>query len=57
MRLARERGTKAAAVDIDVARANRAPIEWAQFSPVEPTITGAQTIENISLDILRDYID
>ena len=57
VRLARERGTKAAAVDIDVARANRAPIEWAQFSPVEPTFTGVQTIENISLDVLRDYID
>lgn len=57
VRLARERGTKAAAVDIDVARANRAPIEWAKFSPVEPTFTGVQTIENISLDVLRDYID
>ena len=57
IRVAREGGNKTPAVAIDVARANRAPIEWAQFSPVEPTFTGVQTIENISLDVLRDYID
>jgi len=57
IRVARESGNKTPAVAIDVARANRAPIEWAQFSPVEPTLTGVQTIENISLDVLRDYID
>jgi len=57
VRLAREGGTKTAVVDIDVARANRAPIEWAQFSPAEPTFTGVRTIENISLGVLRDYID
>ena len=39
------------------ARSNRVPVEWSDFSPVEPTFTGVRTIENISLEVLRDYID
>ncbi len=57
LRTARESGDILPGLAIAAARANRAPIEWAQFSPVEPTFTGVRTIENISLEVLRDYID
>ncbi len=45
------------ALPIDQARANATPLNWTQFSPVEPTFTGVRTIENISLETLRQYID
>ena len=57
VRVAREGGNKTPFTDLETARANRTPIEWNQFSPVEPTFTGVQTFENISLETLRDYID
>ncbi|MGY9071432.1 MAG: methionine synthase [Acidimicrobiales bacterium] len=57
VRVAREGAKKSPVVDIETARSNRAPINWAEFSPVEPTFTGVQTIENISLETLRSYID
>ncbi len=57
VRTAREGGNKSPLVDIEAARANRAPIEWRQFSPVEPSFTGVRTIENLSLETLRSYID
>ena len=57
VRTARENGDKQPVLDIDSARANRTPIEWNQFSPTEPTFTGVRTIENISLETLRGYID
>ena len=44
-------------VSLGSARENRTPIDWAQFSPVEPTFTGVRTIENISLETLRAFID
>ena len=57
VRTARENGDKQPVLDIDSARANRTPIEWNQFSPTEPTFIGVRTIENISLETLRGYID
>ncbi|MFT7650380.1 MAG: 5-methyltetrahydrofolate--homocysteine methyltransferase [Candidatus Poriferisodalaceae bacterium] len=57
VRVARAGATKSPTLDIETARSNRAPVDWAEFSPVEPTFTGVQTIENISLETLRGYID
>lgn len=57
VRVTRDSGKKIPLVDIEAARDNRAPVEWAKFSPVEPTFTGVETIENISLETLRSYID
>ena len=45
------------AVPLDRARENRTEIDWAKFSPVEPSFVGTRTIEHISLEALRDYID
>ena len=44
-------------VALEDARKNRTPINWAEFSPVEPSFTGVRTIEGISLETLRSYID
>lgn len=44
-------------VSIEEARANRTPIVWDDFSPVEPTFTGVRVITDISLKELRDFID
>jgi len=57
VRVARAGGKKVELVAIDTARANRAPLAWAEFSPTEPTFTGVRTIENIDLETLRAYID
>ena len=57
VRIARANGTKQALLDIESARENRTPIEWNQFSPTEPTFTGVRTIEGISLETLRTFID
>ena len=56
-RVARANGKKTPFTDLEAARANRTPIEWSQFSPVEPTYIGVQTFEGISLETLRTYID
>ena len=56
-RVARANGKKTPFTDLETARANATPIEWNQFSPVEPTYTGVQTFEGISLETLRTYID
>ena len=45
------------ATSISEARANRAPIDWPSFSPVDPTFTGVRVLEDISLETLREYID
>ncbi len=45
------------ALGLAEARANRTPIDWAKFSPVEPTFTGTRTFTDIGLDALLDYID
>jgi len=39
------------------AQANRAPIDWQSFTPVEPTFTGTRLIDDIKLEDLVDYID
>ena len=57
VRTARISGNKTPLVDIEAARLNRARMDWAQFSPVEPSFTGVRTIENINLETLRSYID
>ncbi|MFT6291186.1 MAG: 5-methyltetrahydrofolate--homocysteine methyltransferase [Ilumatobacter sp.] len=57
VRVAREGAKKTPVLDIETARTNRTPIDWSEFSPVEPTFTGVQTFENISLETLRSYID
>jgi len=42
---------------LEQARANRAGVEWKDFSPVAPTFEGVRTIDDISLATLREYID
>ena len=44
-------------LSLDEARANRARIDWTTYAPVAPSFTGARTLDNISLETLRDYID
>ncbi len=57
VRMARQDSDKTPALSLEKARENRTPIEWAQYSPTEPSFTGVKTIEGISLETLRDYID
>ena len=56
VRVARETGQGSVTVDLEVARSNRVPVEWDDFTPVEPTYLGVRTFD---LDIadLVDYID
>ncbi len=44
-------------LDLEAARANKVNIDWATSTPTEPTFTGAETISDITLETLRDYID
>ena len=39
------------------AQSNRAPIEWAGYTPPRPTFTGARVLDDVGLDTLVDYID
>ncbi len=48
---------RVSSVPLAEARSNQTPIDWAQFSPVEPSFTGAQTISHIDLGTLCQYID
>ncbi len=58
VRVARASGRKTIeALPISEARSNRAPIDWQSFSPVAPTFEGVRTLDDISLDVLRSYID
>ena len=57
VRTARANGTKQSVLDIESARENRTSIEWNQFSPTEPTFTGVRTVDDISLETLRTFID
>jgi 5-methyltetrahydrofolate--homocysteine methyltransferase len=50
-------GGVARVVDLESARANAAPIDWAETRPVEPTFIGARTVADISPGMLRDFID
>lgn len=44
-------------LEIDKARANRVPIEWADYSPEKPTFLGLKTFDDYSLEDLVDRID
>jgi 5-methyltetrahydrofolate--homocysteine methyltransferase len=44
-------------LDLDAARANKVDINWATSTPTEPTFAGVETISDITLETLRDYID
>ncbi|WP_407309675.1 methionine synthase [Pseudomonas sp. nanlin1] len=37
--------------------AAKATFDWANYTPVKPTFTGARVLENIDLQVLADYID
>ncbi|MFW2382610.1 MAG: vitamin B12 dependent-methionine synthase activation domain-containing protein, partial [Acidimicrobiales bacterium] len=56
-RRAREGRAGVPIITIEAARENRTPIDWPHFTPVEPIFHGVQTIENISLETLRGFID
>ncbi|WP_461141543.1 methionine synthase [Spirosoma pomorum] len=53
---ARRRQDKAT-LTIDKARANRAPIDWANFEPTKPTFLGNRYFDDYPIDELVDYID
>lgn len=36
---------------------NKAKIDWVNYQPIQPNVTGVQKIENISVSDLREYID
>ena len=58
VRVAREAGaSRVKPLAIDDARANRAPVAWHEFSAITPTFEGVRTIDDITLDDLRPYID
>ena len=58
VRVAREKGKRTIKpLAIEDARANRAPVEWTDFAPVAPTFEGVRTLDDITLPVLRDYID
>ncbi|NOX91460.1 MAG: methionine synthase [Gammaproteobacteria bacterium] len=42
---------------LEQARANKAQIDWAEYTPPVPTKTGLQVFDDFSLEELRDYID
>jgi len=37
--------------------AKKPQFDWAGYTPVKPTFTGAKVLENIDLDVLAEYID
>jgi 5-methyltetrahydrofolate--homocysteine methyltransferase len=37
--------------------AKKPQFDWAAYTPVQPTFTGARVLENIDLDVLAEYID
>jgi len=49
--------TSRSIVDIDAARANRAPIDWSGGVAVEPTFVGVETFTDVSLDDLVPFVD
>ncbi|OOZ38396.1 methionine synthase [Solemya pervernicosa gill symbiont] len=51
------RQAKVSYVSLEAARANRTPIDWANYQPPAPTKTGVQVFKNIDLNTLTDYID
>ncbi len=44
-------------VSLDAARANKFAIDWDKYTPPVPKQLGIQTIDDLDLNLLRDYID
>lgn len=59
VRVARAKGKKVVKppLSIEDARSNRAPVEWDTFAPIAPTFEGVRTLDDISLETLRDFVD
>ncbi|MCG6200084.1 methionine synthase [Psychromonas antarctica] len=51
------RRPRSAAVSLQRARANSAKIDWANYQPPVPNQLGTQVIKQMSISVLRDYID
>jgi len=44
-------------VNLEAARANRMPIEWADYTPPVPVKPGVHVYNDVQLDVLLDYFD
>lgn len=44
-------------VSLDAARANGLQLDWEAYTPPKPQQPGVQTIRDVSIETLRDYID
>ncbi|RFA27038.1 methionine synthase [Alkalilimnicola ehrlichii] len=44
-------------IKIDAARTNRTPIDWSGYAPTKPRQLGVQTLDDVPLAVLADYID
>ena len=44
-------------VSLEQARRNRLPIDWQTYTPPQPEFTGPRVLDNIDLNVLRDFID
>lgn len=44
-------------LSMEQARKNKAPIDWSDYQPTEPSFTGLKTFDDYSLAELREYID
>jgi 5-methyltetrahydrofolate--homocysteine methyltransferase len=52
-----DRHSRAKLLTLEDARANRADIDWSAFRPETPAQLGIQTIDDVSLATLREFID
>ncbi|MEH6577688.1 MAG: methionine synthase [Amphritea sp.] len=52
-----ERQTQARRVNLDLARANKFSIDWAEYTPPVPAQPGIQVFDDFDLNELVDYID
>jgi 5-methyltetrahydrofolate--homocysteine methyltransferase len=50
-------GPRSKLLSLEAARANRAPIVWRPEDIATPEFTGARLLDDISLSLLREYID
>jgi len=51
------RRPRSAPISLQRARANSAKIDWSNYQPPVPNQLGVQVIKEMSIDILREYID
>lgn len=59
-RVRKQRGNRKSAkkyLTYKKARANKLQLEWNGYQPACPTFTGTQTLHNVNLKVLRNYID